>query len=292
MGRDGGRAERYGTAHVQVNGVRLAYDIRGGDGAPLVLVHGSWGDLYNWVPVLPALTERHRVLVYDRRGHSRSERPAGPGSRYEDEEDLAALMETLGFAPAYVAGNSFGGATALGLAARRPELFLGLAAHEPPLTGVVADDPALRPQMADTEERFASVLGHLRAGDTLAGARTFVEDVALGPGNWELLPERVRETFLLNAPTFLDEQRDPHWAGLDLTRLARYYTGPVLLTKGTDSPPWLHPIVARLSEALPQARTYTFEGSGHIPHATHPDAYARLLTAFIDEHRDHRAHHA
>lgn len=174
------------------------------------------------------------MLVYNRRGHSLSERPPGQGSRCEDEEDLAALLETLGCAPAYVVGNSFGASAALGLAARCPELFRGLIVHEPPLLGVVADDPDALPQMAATGERIESVLAPLRAGETLAGARQFMEEVALGPGAWDQLPDRLHETFLNNAPT-LDEQSDPQWASLDLGGLAGY-GGPVLLTRGTESP--------------------------------------------------------
>lgn len=265
---------------VEANGVELFYEVAGA-GAPLVLVHGSWGDHHNWIPVLPALAERFRVLVYDRRGHSRSGRPPGQGTRHEDEEDLAALMETLGFAPAYVAGNSFGASTTLGLATRRPDLFRGLAAHDPPLTGIVMDDPRLRPLMEDIAGKFASVLTHLRADDPLAAARQFTDEIALGPGNWDRLPPPVQQTFLANAPTFLDEHGDPHWADLDLPRLSAY-TGPTLLTRGTASPPWFATITTRLVEALPQAATHTFEGAGHIPHVTHPEAYARVLTAFID----------
>ncbi|GHG89853.1 alpha/beta fold hydrolase [Streptomyces lanatus] len=260
-----------------VNGVGLYYEVAG-DGVPLVLVHGSWGDHYNWVPVLPALTREHRVLVYDRRGHSRSERPPGQGSRREDEDDLAALMEVLGLAPAFVAGNSFGASTALGLAGRRPELFRGIVAHEPPLMGIVADDPGSRPSTTEAGRRMARVVERVRAGETAAGARQFVDEVAFGPGEWERMPDRVRETFHVNAPTFADEQGDPGWAELDLGRLAGY-TGPALLTKGSESPSWFAPIVGRLSDALPQAATYTFEGAGHVPHVTHPEEYVRQVTA-------------
>ncbi|AZQ38183.1 alpha/beta hydrolase [Streptomyces cyaneochromogenes] len=268
---------------VAVNGVELFYEVAG-DGAPLVLVHGSWGDHHNWVPALAALTRDHRVLVYDRRGHSRSERPPGQGARREDEDDLAALMETLGFAPAFVAGNSFGASTALGLATRRPELFRGIVAHEPPLMGIVADDPEARPLMAATERLMASVVDRLRAGETAAGARQFVDEVAFGPGEWERMPDRVRETFRANAPTFADEQGDPQWADLDLGRLSGY-PGPALLTKGSESPPWFARIVGRLGGALPRAATYTFEGAGHVPHVTHPAEYARQVAALVAEGR-------
>ncbi|CAM5456046.1 alpha/beta fold hydrolase [Streptomyces chartreusis] len=46
--------------HVSVNGVELYYEVAGEDD-PLVLVHGSWGDHYNWVPVMKDLTRDHRV---------------------------------------------------------------------------------------------------------------------------------------------------------------------------------------------------------------------------------------
>ncbi|MFE4974735.1 alpha/beta fold hydrolase [Kitasatospora sp. NPDC056651] len=265
---------------VGVNGIELFYEVAG-DGDPLVLVHGSWSDHAGWAPVLHALALRFRVLVYDRRGHSQSERPPGRGTRFEDEEDLAALIETLGFAPAYVAGNSFGASTALGLAARRPELVRGLVAHEPPLMGIVADDRELLPLMAATGEKIESVLASLRAGERRTGARRFVEEVALGPGAWDQLPEQLRETFITNAPTFMDEQADPQWAHLDLDLISGY-TGPVLLTKGTASPPWFATIAARLSAALPQAETHTFQGAGHLPHISHPAAYVKRVTSFIE----------
>ncbi|GAA4931286.1 alpha/beta fold hydrolase [Streptomyces coeruleoprunus] len=267
-------------AKIEVNGVGLWYEA-GGDGDPVVLVHGSWGDHHNWDGVVHALALGHRVLTYDRRGHSDSDRPEGQGSLYEDEEDLAALMETLGFAPAYVAGNSYGASIVLGLAARRPELVRGLVAHEAPLLDVVGDIPELRERMAATAERIDAVLALLQAGETEAGARRFVEEVAFGPGAWEQLPQRLRDTFLRNAATFSDEQADPHWASLDLARLGGY-TGPALLTRGTESPPWFGVIVDRLAEALPGARTHVFQGAGHIPHVTHPEQYAERVTAFLD----------
>ncbi|MFB8774865.1 alpha/beta fold hydrolase [Streptomyces broussonetiae] len=266
-------------ASVRVNGVGLFYETAGA-GEPLVLVHGSWGDHHSWEPVLPDLVQRYRVLVYDRRGHSRSERPPGQGSRAEDEDDLAALMDELGIAPAFVAGNSFGASIVLGLATRRPELFRGLIAHEPPLAGLVTEEPGLQPLMDATDQKIGSVLAHLRAGETQAGARLFVEEVALGPGAWEQLPEQMRETFLRNAPTFLDEQQDPRWATLDLTALSRF-TEPVLMTRGTASPSWFATITTRIADSLPQAQVHTVEGAGHIPHVTHPKDYADAVTGFL-----------
>ena len=126
------------------NGVKLYYE-ESGSGQPLVLVHGSWTDLRSWDLVVPSLAERFRVVTYDRRGHSRSERPAGQGSVHEDVADLAAVIESLGLAPAHVIGNSFGGSIVLRLAAERPELFRSLSVHEPPLLACWRLIPPLRP---------------------------------------------------------------------------------------------------------------------------------------------------
>ncbi|MFB6810678.1 alpha/beta fold hydrolase [Streptomyces sp. NPDC056387] len=266
-------------ARARVNGADLHYEVVG-EGEPLVLVHGSWVDHGTWRRVVPRLAQSFRVLVYDRRGHSRSACPPGRGSRRQDEDDLASLIELLG-APAHVAGSSFGASTALGLASRRPELLRTLTAHEPPLMDVVGDeDRELRLLMQAMEAALDRVLAALRAGEDRAGAQRFVDDVAVGPGGWEQMPERVRETFAANASTFADEMADPDWSRIDLAGL-RGYQGPALLTFGSESPPWFPVIVGKLATALGRARMRTLEEDGHVPHLTHPDRYADSLAAFI-----------
>ena len=64
---------------LQVNGARLHYE-RAGAGSPLILVHGSWVDCRVWEAVLPSLVRSFDVVIYDRRGHSRSSCPPGQGS--------------------------------------------------------------------------------------------------------------------------------------------------------------------------------------------------------------------
>jgi pimeloyl-ACP methyl ester carboxylesterase len=156
------------TAHV--NGVRLFYDLTG-DGPPLALVHGAWGDGAGWDPVVPALAQRFHVLVYDRRGHSRSERPPTPGSAEEDTADLAALIAHLGLAPTHVVGTSFGAALALRLAAHHPELVRSVAGHEPPLFGLFVGDPDQGPTMREALRCIEAVATLLEAGDAEGGAR-------------------------------------------------------------------------------------------------------------------------
>jgi pimeloyl-ACP methyl ester carboxylesterase len=264
---------------VRVNGVELVYEVAG-DGDPLVLVHGSWTDRSNWQAVVPGLAGAFRVVTYDRRGHSQSERPPGQGSRREDEDDLAALMEALDCMPAHVLGNSFGASIVLGLAARRPDLFRSAIAHEPPLPAIVADEPTLQPVMREVRAKTQSVLEQLEGGDVPGGTQRFVDEIALGPGTWQRLPPEVREVFMTNAPTFLDENRDPEWASLELARLADF-SRPVLLTQGDQSPPWFLDVVAKLDQVLEQAEVRTLPGAGHVPQLTHPDSYVAAVIEFI-----------
>lgn len=57
----------------------------------------------------------------------------------------------------------------------------------------------------------------------------------------------------------------------------------MLLAKGDLSPSILAPILAELAAPLPKAEVVTFRGAGRIPHATHPDAYADAITAFVSK---------
>ena len=240
------------------SGVRLFYELGGHGDVPLVLVHGSWGSHHGWDAVAPGLRQTFRVLTYDRRGHSDSEHPSGQGSVGDDVTDLAALIEHLGLAPAWVAGNSFGASIALRL----------------------AGDPALASMIEEVGRRIGAVVERIGSGDHAGAAEQFVDTVALGPGAWAQLPAPIQQTFIENAPTFLDEARDPEQLTLDLGAL-KAFPRPVLLTKGEASPPMFAPVIAKLRAAVPLVDVVTFAGAGHIPHVTHADVYIEALTGFI-----------
>lgn len=137
-----------------INGVRLYSEWCGESGASVVLVHGSWGDHHNWDAVVPKLARTFQVLTYDRRGHSQSQRLVTQGSVEEDVADLAALITATNLVPVHVVGTSFGALIALKLAAARPDLFASLMVHEPPLIGLLDNNPAL----PSVEQRIGAVL--------------------------------------------------------------------------------------------------------------------------------------
>ncbi len=267
----------------RVNGVELYYELNG-SGEPLVLVHGSWGDHHNWDAVVSALAESFRVLAYDRRGHSASERPARQGSVFEDADDLAGLIDELGLGPAHVAGNSFGAVTALRAATRRPEVFRSLIAHEPPLFPLLAGTE-LEPALGEVQRRIDAVVGLLEGGDHEGAARLFVETIAFGPGAWdEQLTPEMREVCIANAPTFLDEVRDPDALQMDLDALAGF-DRPALLTSGTESAPFFGPVVDMVAESLPRSERVTIDGADHVPHISVPGRYVELVTTFAQTER-------
>jgi pimeloyl-ACP methyl ester carboxylesterase len=198
----------------------------------------------------------------------------------EDVADLAALVEHIGDGPAHIAGNSFGAAITLRLAGERPELFRSVIAHEPPVFRLLDHEPDAQAALSAINERIAAVVQMLVAQDFLGGARQFVETIAFGPGAWEQLPPDLRETFVFNAPTWLDEMRDPESLTLDLDRLRRF-SAPALLTFGGQSPPFFPLVVRQIAQTMPQAVTTTFPGAGHVPHLSHSDEYVATVTNFV-----------
>src|ERR1700729_224935 len=103
---------------INVDGGTVWADDSGGDGPPLVLLHPGIGDSRIWAPVLPALTERYRVIRYDARGFGES--PA-PSAKYSLLRDLVAVLGHFGVQRTAIVGCSQGGASALGLALSQPE---------------------------------------------------------------------------------------------------------------------------------------------------------------------------
>jgi pimeloyl-ACP methyl ester carboxylesterase len=252
-----------------IDDVELYVDQPVGEGDPLVLIHGGWTDHTTWSLLVPSLTPTFRVFRYDRRGHSRSARGASEPTRRRHEDDLAAVIEALECAPANLVGTSYGAVIALALAGRRPDLVRSVVAHEPPVLGV-GELPAV-------EALFGSVRDQIVAGDPAAATRRFFEEAVLGPGGWELVPERVRGAAIANAQTFVDMLADPEWAALDVAAVSRF-PGPMLVTYGDAGPTWLPQLATATAERI-GCPTLLIPGAGHTPHHTHPEALAAIVAA-------------
>ena len=106
---------------VHVNGVRLYYEEHG-QGEPILCIHGTSSSALVWRPAAIAeLSRLGRLIVYDRRGCTRSERPDPyETSVVQHAEDASGLLQVLEAVPAVVIGRSYGGETAVELALRHP----------------------------------------------------------------------------------------------------------------------------------------------------------------------------
>ena len=110
---------------VERNGVRL-YTRAGGEGTPLLLLHGHPQSMAMWHKVLPALAARHRVVLMDLRGYGDSARPAADAQHLNHSKrdmalDAVAVMRAHGFERFDVLAHDRGARVAHRLAADHPQ---------------------------------------------------------------------------------------------------------------------------------------------------------------------------
>jgi pimeloyl-ACP methyl ester carboxylesterase len=130
------------SGYAPVNGLQMYYEIHGGTPpssggglggeVPLLLLHGAFGAIDLWGPILTALAAHHQVIAVEFQGHGHTadiiDRPLG----YQQlADDVAAVMAHLGIAHADVVGYSMGGTTGLQVAIRHPRRVRTLVAVSP-----------------------------------------------------------------------------------------------------------------------------------------------------------------
>lgn len=118
-----------------IRGVRTRYFV-GGEGPPLVVVHGLGGAAVNFTKLAPLLAHRRRVLIPDLPGHGLSEPFEATEGLTSYAEHIAAVAAHEDMLPAPVLGYSMGGVVALRLAVRRPADVSALALVAP--AGIVS----------------------------------------------------------------------------------------------------------------------------------------------------------
>jgi 3-oxoadipate enol-lactonase len=117
----GGLEERF----AEIRGVRMRYFV-GGEGPPLILVHGLGGAASNWTELAPLLMRSRRLLVPELPGHGGSTALPGVSGIEPFADRVAAVAELENMLPAPVVGHSLGGMVVLRLALRRPDAVQAL----------------------------------------------------------------------------------------------------------------------------------------------------------------------
>ncbi|UXM92502.1 alpha/beta fold hydrolase [Paenarthrobacter sp. JL.01a] len=243
---------------------------KAGDGAPIVIVHGSISTGDQWLPVAEQLAKSNTVYVMDRRGRGLSS-DADDYSLATEVEDIKTIMAVAGDNPALL-GHSYGAICALE-AARTGAPVSDLVLYEPPLP---VDSPTAGPALDDyaaaIEEGDGEKAIHIAAAHFLRISPEETEALAATP----LWPDMVRLS-----PTWTRELRE-----IDLTAalIPQYLKIPTrtLLLVGEASPS--HMIGAsRHLKNLPNSTEITFPGQTHFAHITDPAGVAEVIRLFLQK---------
>lgn len=263
---------------VEVDGVATNYHDHG-DGAPVLLIHGSgpgvsaWA---NWRTVLPRLSGRLRVVAPDILGFGYTQRP--PQVAYGPEtwlRHLLGFLDTLDLAKVSVVGNSFGGALALRLAVQAPERVDRLV-----LMGSVGVPFDITPGLDAVwgfEPSLEAMRGLMRVftyddtivSDDLAHLRL---EAATRPG--------VQEAYARMFPA-------PRQDGVDAMaldeRLIAALPHDTLIVHGRDDQVIPLSTSMRLLELIDNSQLHVFGRCGHWVQIEHGARFGTLVEAFLTE---------
>ena len=152
------------------DGVALAFEDVGRGAPPVLLIHDLGDDHSSFMQQIEHFRRGHRVVAVDLRGHGESGGPEGSHTIAESADDLAWLCYELGVYMPAVVGHGLGGAIALELATRYPELPAAVVALDAPIGSLVETGAAsesevaccLVPVLYVEAGSEAAYLGHLR----------------------------------------------------------------------------------------------------------------------------------
>lgn len=125
--------------NARVNGIRIHY-VMGGQGDPVVLIHGWPETWYAWRKVMPALASRYTVIAPDMRGYGDSDKPTSGYDARTVADDVYRLVRQLGFRRIFLVGHDMGTFPAYAYAAAHPEDVRRLAILEEVLPGLGAEE--------------------------------------------------------------------------------------------------------------------------------------------------------
>jgi 3-oxoadipate enol-lactonase len=259
-------------AFARVNDVVLHHEVRGSADAPVVVFANSLGtDFRIWNEVVRTLTDRYRVVLYDKRGHGLSEATPAPYRMDDHINDLSALLAHLGIQEAAVVGLSVGGVIAQGLAAKRPALVKALV-------------------LCDTAHKIGTAeMWNARIDAVTSNGIASMRDAIME--RWFTPAYRVPENAdFVGYTAMLTRTTVDGYAGTcaalrdaDFTETTRALTMPVLCIVGDQDGSTPPELVRSTAELIGSARFEIITNAGHIPCVEQPEATARLLNDFLNE---------
>lgn len=122
-----------------VNGINLHY-VMGGEGDPVVLLHGWPLTWRSWRKIMPALAEHYTVIAPDLRGMGDSEKPPTGYDKRTVAQDIYELVHSLGYKSIFLVGHDMGAPVAYTYAAEHPEDVRRLVILDVPMNGFGLDE--------------------------------------------------------------------------------------------------------------------------------------------------------
>jgi pimeloyl-ACP methyl ester carboxylesterase len=111
------------TGYVPVNGLQMYYEVHGSGGTPLLLLHGGLFNIdLQFGALLPGLSATRQVIATDFQGHGRTNDLDRPLRSADLASDVVGVLRHLDVGPVDVFGFSVGGAVALALAVKHPDV--------------------------------------------------------------------------------------------------------------------------------------------------------------------------
>jgi esterase len=265
------------SCHVEIGGLRFHYTDWGGDGPPLVMLHGLSGHARTWDYTAAPLSGRYRVLAPDQRGHGDTDWAPEYGFA-PMAQDLLGFLDALDLREVILMGLSMGGIVSFVFAAAHPQRVRRL---------VVMD---IGPEIAAAGA--TNVASMLAAKDTFSsGDEAFAQARASNPRPTDdRLRHRVSHNLRMlpdGTLTFKYDKtlRDPRNL-FDLTVEQRWeawraVSCPVLLVRGDDSDVLSTQTAQRMLAENPNATMASVPDCGHSITLDNPDGMLKVVSPWL-----------
>jgi pimeloyl-ACP methyl ester carboxylesterase len=290
-----GFTDTFTSRYVDTDQLRQ-HAVIGGEGPPLLLVHGWPQNWYAWRLLMPELARDFEVIAVDQRGIGLTDKPQDGYDTGTLAGDLVALMDALGHERFAVVGHDTGLIISYALAADHPDRVDRLAVAEVP--GPLGVGPS--PPLFGLPEPINNKLWHLafnRVNDEmteqLVAGR---EDVFFGyefavQGGKKALPDEVQRYYfdLYSDPDVLRGSFG-FYRALDTTlaqnaeRKATPLTMPVLAIGGAES--WGEEVGNGIKPAADDVQSVVIPDTGHWVAEQAPEEMLAALTEFLAPYRD------
>jgi pimeloyl-ACP methyl ester carboxylesterase len=270
------------TRRFTVDGVELAWDrfCTPGDQAPLLLCHGFSGSSHDFALHVEALASDREVIVLDHRGHGRSAK-----LRSEDRysigrltDDLIALIDAEVGGPVDLLGHSMGGAIAMHLTQRRPDLVRSLIMMDTSAWSFRPLDPAMGELFTAFFASFDPASGLPDLSGMPQPEQVLID--AATPAEWQALKADMDTAFdpyamkALGGDLFSGDVIDQR-AGLEAVSM------PVTVVVGELDEPFVSQ-AAELAAEVADGALAVIAGAYHSPQLTHPREWADAVRTHLN----------